>query len=222
MRGVVADLDEDVPTVDAHGMPVAGESLGQCRHAIVHLDDQGAGLLRERVERRGAQEPPGVDGDEVVADALDLAEQVAGHDDGDAELVAGAADEVEHLIAAGRVEPVRGLVEEQELRVVDERLGQLDALLHARRVAAHGPVALLEEADVAQHVGGALAGRRARQAGHARHVVDEVGRRDVGGQAVVLGHVADELADGQPLAGDVEVEDARRASGRVEEARGGS
>ena len=39
-----------------------------------------------------------------------------------------------------------------------EGLGQLDPLLHAGRVAADRPVALLVQADVAQHLGGALAG----------------------------------------------------------------
>ena len=70
----------------------------------------------------------------------------------------------EHLVAAGRVEAVGRLVEQQQPRVVDERLGELDPLLHAGRVAADRAVALLVQPDVAQHLGRPLAGRRARAA----------------------------------------------------------
>ena len=87
-------------------------------------------------DRGRAQQLAAIDDDEVVADALDLAQQVGGHDDGDAELACRAAHQVQHLVAAGRVEAVRRLVEQHQPRVVDERLGELDALLHARGVAA--------------------------------------------------------------------------------------
>ena len=174
-------------------------------------------MLREGLERRRLQQLPGIDRHEVRAHPLDLAEQVAREDDRDPELRAGSPDEVEHLVAAGRIEPVRRLVEEQQPRVVDERLGQLDPLLHAGRIAADRPVALLVQADVAQHLGGPLAGSGPWQAGHLRHVPDEVGRRRLGREAVVLRHVADELADLRAVGADVEVHDLRRAGGRLEE-----
>ena len=65
-------------------------------------------------DRRGAHQAAAVDDDQVVADALDLAEQVRGDDDGDPELRADALDEVEHLVAAGGVEAVGRLVEQQQ------------------------------------------------------------------------------------------------------------
>src|SRR5439155_325492 len=80
--------------------------------------------------------------------------------------------------AADRVEAVGRLVQEDHLRVVDQRLRELDALLHTGRVAADGAVALLVQTDVPQGVRGALAGGRGRQTGHARHVDDDVGGRD--------------------------------------------
>ena len=86
-------------------------------------------------------------------------------------------DQAEHVVAPGGVEPVGRLVEQHQLRVVHERLGELDPLLHAGRVAADRPVALLVQPDVAQRVRGAFAGRGRRQPGHPRHVDDELGGR---------------------------------------------
>ena len=128
----------------------------------------------------------------------------------------------EHLVAAGRVEAVGRLVEEDQLRVVDEGLGELDPLPHAGGVAADRPVALLVQPDVAQRVGGALARGGGRQPGHAGHVDDELGGGDVGRQAVVLGHVADQLADLHATRGDVEAEHAGLPARRLRAARAGS
>ena len=64
--------------------------------------------------------------------------------------------------------PLVGSSSSTSLRVVGERLGELGALLHAGGVAAHRPVALLGEPDVAQHLRGPLAGRHPGQAGHHR------------------------------------------------------
>ncbi len=76
----------------------------------------------------------------------------------------------EHVVAAGRVEAVGRLVEQHQARVVHQRLGELDPLPHAGGVAAHRPVALLVEPDVAQRVGGPLAGGGRRQPRHPAHV----------------------------------------------------
>ena len=46
-----------------------------------------------------------------------------------------SADQLHHLVARARIEPVGRLVEEQQLRIVHERLRELHALLHAGRVA---------------------------------------------------------------------------------------
>ena len=83
---------------------------------------------------------------------------------GDAELGADALDQRQHRVPAGRVEAVGRLVEQQQVRVVHQRLGQLDPLLHAGGVAADLAVALLVEADVAQRLGGPLSGARYGQA----------------------------------------------------------
>ena len=71
---------------------------------------------------------------------------------------------------------------------------------------------------MAQDVGGALACGGPGQAGHPRHVVDEVIGRDVARQAVVLRHVADVLADADALGRDVRVQDARPTRRRRQQA----
>ena len=97
---------------------------------------------------------------------------------------------LEHLVAAGRVEPVRRLVEEEEPGVVDDRLGQLDPLAHPGGVAADRPVALLGQPHVTEDVRRPLPGGLRRQAGELAGLGDELGRADVRREGRVLGHVA--------------------------------
>ena len=183
-----------------------------------HLDEQGAGGVEELAGARGPQQPAAVEDDDVVAHPLELAEQVGGDDHGDAEVVADPLHQPEHLVPRGGVEAVGGLVEQHQLGVVGEGLGELGLLLHARGVAAHRAVALLGEADVAQHLGGPLPRRHPGQAGHHREVHDEVAGADVGRQAVVLGQVADQGPDRAALGADVVAEHLGLASGGGDEA----
>ena len=75
---------------------------------------------------------PLVHHDDVVAGVLDVGQQVRRQDQADALVVPEIAHELEHLVAPFRVHAVGRLVEEQEVGIVDERLRELDALLHAR------------------------------------------------------------------------------------------
>ena len=134
---------------------------------------------------------PPVDDNEVVADTLDLAEEVGRHEDRHAELVADTADEGEHLVATVGVEAVGRLVQDEQAWVVDERLRELDPLLHAGGVGADRAITLLEEADVPQDLRRPVAGAGAGQAADPRHVENEVGGADIHRQAIVLRHVAD-------------------------------
>ena len=124
----------------------------------------------------------------------------------------------EHLVAAERVEAVGRLVEQHQLRVVDEGLGQLDALPHAGGVAADRPVALLVEPDVAQDLGGALAGRRARQPGHRAMWARTRSRsgRAAGSRARACSRRAGRIVDA--LRRDVEAEDLAPSRGRRQQA----
>ena len=160
---------------------------------------QDPGLGGELGHRRRTEEAPAVDRHEVVADRLDLAQQVAGQDDRDPELGPGPPDELEHLVATRRVEPVRGLVEEEQPRVVDDRLRQLDPLAHPRGVAADRPVALLGEPHVTEDVRRALPGGLGRQAGQLASLGHELGGADVRRERGMLGHVAHVAPEPGPL-----------------------
>ena len=57
-------------------------------------------------------------------------------------LVAKLQDQIAHLAPADGIEPGHRLVEDDELRIVDERLREADALHHAFRVLADRPAAI--------------------------------------------------------------------------------
>ena len=175
------------------------QRLRQRDRVPLHLHFQRPECRRELRHRSRPHQPPPVDDDEPVADLLDLPQQVGRHQHGDPELPPRAPHQVQHLVATGGIEAVRGLVQEDQARVVHERLRELHALLHARRVAADLAVALFEQAHVAQRLRRALAGGGAGQSAHLRQVRHELRRREIGWQAVVLRHIADQLPDLAPL-----------------------
>jgi hypothetical protein len=83
---------------------------------------------------------------DAVADQLDLAQQVRVQQHrGSA--VAQLFEQQAHGAAAGRVERARRLVQQQEGRRADQRLGDSQTLLHALRHRLHTAVARLGEAD---------------------------------------------------------------------------
>ena len=87
--------------------------------------------------------------------------------------------------------PASRLVEQDHDGIVDEGLGELDALFHAGGILFDVAVALLVEADVAEDVGGASPSSDSGDTAHLGHVSEELGRRDGVGEAVVLGHVSE-------------------------------
>src|SRR3569833_4350635 len=82
---------------------------------VLDLDREHAAGLREGGDRLRSQELATVDDHQMPGDAFELAEQVGGDQDADAELAAAAPAEPAHLVAAGRVEAGGGFVEEDEL-----------------------------------------------------------------------------------------------------------
>ncbi len=95
-----------------------------------------------------------------VAGALDLVEEVRRQHHG-AALGHERQDHVAHLVHAGGVEPVHGLVEDQELGVPDQAGGHPEALAHAHGVLRHPVVGAMEDADPLEGRADARPARRA-------------------------------------------------------------
>ena len=115
-RPVVLERDQHDPTIQRGIEATTDERIAEPVLAFLDLDREDPRPGGEVGEWRRPQQPAGVDGDEEVADPFDLAEQVARDDDRDPELRAGPPDQRQHLVAAGRVEAVGRLVEEQQPR----------------------------------------------------------------------------------------------------------
>ena len=83
---------------------------------------------------------------DAVGRALDLGEDVAGDEDRAAVLAVGV-DRLAHLADPVRIEPADRLVEDQQVRLVDERADEAQFLAHAARVVARGGMADLPEVE---------------------------------------------------------------------------
>ena len=145
---VPAERHQQRPAADGSGQAAGGQFGLQLGQALLDLHRQDLAGLSEAGDRVGTEQSPAVDRDQVVADPLDLAEQVRGDDDRDAELRPDPADQLEHGGAAGRVEPVGRLVEQHQPGRAHQSLGQFHPLLHAGGVGTDEPVPLLVQADV--------------------------------------------------------------------------
>ena len=97
-----------------------------------------------------------VDDPDPVGEQICLLEVLGREEDRDAVFPGEPGDLVPERAAALRVEPGGGLVEEEDPRAVDEREGQVEAALHAARVAADLPVGRLRQADALEQRVGAL------------------------------------------------------------------
>ncbi len=103
-----------------------------------------ARVLEHRLDRAFLDEASGVEHSDARAHLRDDPEVVADEEHGRVQLGLELRHEVEHLCLHGRVEPGRGLVEDEERRVLRERHRDHRALLHSAgelmRVAVHDRV----------------------------------------------------------------------------------
>jgi hypothetical protein len=116
---------------------------------------------------------------------------VGGEEHGLAALPLGRHELAEVEPAHG-VEPVERLVEDEELRIVEERLGQAEPLAHALRVAAHRTVGRVGEPDLVEEEPRALEARRAVEPGQPAVEVEVLQGREAVVEERRLGEVADE------------------------------
>ena len=111
--------------------------------AVTRVHHQPAHTLALHLVRAQLlQQPPLVNHAEAGGDARDLAEQVARQEDGDALLMRQLAQQLADLDDTRRVQPVGWLVEEQESRIVQQRLRQPQPLRIAQRERPSAPVGI--------------------------------------------------------------------------------
>ena len=123
------------------------------------------------------------------------------------------------LDPSDRVHPAGGLVQQQDLRLVQQRLGQHHALHHATRQGLALHVAFLVHAHHVQAFidpAFALATRHAvRRCEQVQHLPD----LQIIGDRRKVGHVAEDAVDLVGLIGDIEAGDLDLAVGRLLERR---
>ena len=124
--------------------PRRGPRLEQCASAcgVAHLHDQAP--RPPALQLAGAQlldQPALVDDADARRQAVDLGEDVTGHEHGHAVVRGERAQQVADLDDAGRVEPVGRLVQQQQLGVVEQRGREPQALAVALRERARAALA---------------------------------------------------------------------------------
>ena len=130
--------------------PLRRHARGQRRRAFDRDGGSGQGALLNLARRADGDDAALVDDGHAVAELLGLLDVVGGEQDG-ALLAAEVLHQLVNLQARLRIEAGRRLVEEQHLRIVEEREGQRQALLLAagklriQRLALFPELQALEE-----------------------------------------------------------------------------
>ena len=204
---LVVVVDGDLHERGALGELGVHADPGQAGHqlvvAVTDVDRHHAGALEQGIGLTRHHEVAGVDHHDAVAHLLHVVEEVGGEQHRDAER-AEAGHQLEHLLASERIEAGGRLVEQHQLGIAHERLGQLGALAHPGGEAADRPEARLVETDQVEDVRSPLAGGTRRQPAELAEGGHEVRRRLIGRQAVVLGHVAEPRPHGDGIGGDID------------------
>ena len=202
----VRQLDGQPPGLVAVAPGRAGHSVDdrsgrlhdRHRHADAHQ------VLRRTVAARLAQHvadaPLGHDlavvhDHDVVADVLDLREQVAAQHDARRTLAGDPLDKREQLCLTARVKPERGLVQEHDTGVVDQRPSDAESLAHAVAVRVDQRGTPSSEPDVVQQPLGDLACLGARPTVELPEIGQVLGSRRVPREPQALGKNADAAAD---------------------------
>lgn len=233
-RGRPSDREPVTGTLD--GEAVAGQKAGELTRARRDRDHRTATACGHRRDGLRGQQLAGSHDHEVVGEHVQLADEVAGHEDRAAPLCEVPEVGPQPADAVG-VKSVGGLVEQQYPRVAQQRRGQCQALAHPERVPACPAVRRRLEPDIAQHfidAGGPDAGDRCHSAQmvatraarvHATGVehrshdlsrVPEVRVPDpvVADLAAIGAGETDHHAHGRRLSGSVGADEARDATGR--------
>ena len=106
-----------------------------------------------------------VDDPNVIRQKGDLRKDVAGDQDGLSPFVAEAADKGTDLRDADRIQPVDGLIQDQQLRVMHDREGNRQPLLHTEGILGKQLFVLVGQAHQIQRVFDCAAVRNSPQGG---------------------------------------------------------
>src|SRR5438094_5868898 len=86
----------------------------------------------------------------AIADSFDFAQFVGGKENSFA-LILQALDDLADFHAANGVQTTRWFIEDEEIGVINQRLGKADALLHSFRVSLYWPLPRLLQLDQFEH-----------------------------------------------------------------------
>ncbi len=169
--------------------------------------------LGEVLEGPLPDQPPGGEDPDPVAHRLDLVEQVARQQDRHPALVHEPAEQVEDLDDADRVDRGGRLVEDEHVRILDERVGDAEALEHAPRVRVHAVVGAVGQADLLEHLIDRGVGLGGRDAVELRRVAQVLAAGHVAVEPDAVGHVPHAPLDLERATGRIESDDTGRALG---------
>ena len=205
----------------SRGAPSAARSTSACgRQLEADLDDRRpvTELPGQLVDRSDADQAAGGEDPDPVADRLDLAEQVARQHDRQTTLVDELAQEVEDLDDAERIDRGRRLVEDQQVRRLDQRVGDAEPLAHAARVLLDRVVGPIGQPDLLEDLVDGRLGLVAPQPVEAGRVAQVLAAGQSAVEADRVGQVADPALDLARLPGRVEAHHAGLARCRLGQA----
>jgi len=157
-----------------------------------HLRRALVDLLAHAGDLALGDDVPVVDEHDAVGEEVDLVEDVAGEEHV-APLLRERLEERDRLGARHRVEAVERLVEDDDLRVVRDRLSETDALAHPLAIPRDAAARGFLEADLRDRVGGLGLRVGAGQAVEEQRRPHELVSGEPGREGVVLRAVADLL-----------------------------
>ncbi len=160
-------------------------------------------------------QPAGREDPDPVADRLDLVEQVAREQDGHVPLRDQLAQQVEDLGHAERVDRGRRLVEDEDVRILDQRIGDPESLEHASRVFLGVVVGPVGQTHLLERLVDRVLGLGARDPVEPGRVAQVVATGHVGVEANGVREVADAPLHLERPAGRIEPDDAGLALGRL-------
>ena len=134
---------------------------------------------RQLGERRLGDEPAVVDDHDPVDRLLHLGEHVAGDEHAAAARREGAQEVAQPAHPLG-VEAVRRLVEDEQLRLAEQRRREPEALPHPERVALHAPARCAVELDEPKHLVDAREGDPGGECQRAQVLAAAAARVEVG------------------------------------------